>query len=342
MKVLIAFGAKVNVLNRANLTPLDHVQGPQRFYYHTEDLKDFLVLTPEKRSFPLTAIPPPPNEECTESEGVDSPDDQAEVALSPTAFSPPTKRIRIQFEGVDSSTVQVQEAPPDVVPRGPASDTEQLQSLSPSVQQMHLSVPLQGKLRRQRSMSWSSLTVPPQAAEQPPPSTAQLETDGPVEVTVGSVHVDQATVEGIADTLKSAGGKRSKNLSRVDTMARVPRFKSFIDEKEPSSKGQWSSSTLPWYYSRLENTIEQRLANVSVPLMNTPDEAIALAVQMRELRMYQKAGSRILFLDGGGMRGLLQIEILSQVTMCVCVCVCVCVHVRDQEEGFAYIATMIT
>ena len=29
--------------------------------------------------------------------------------------------------------------------------------------------------------------------------------------------------------------------------------------------------------------------------------------------MYQKAGSRILVLDGGGMRGLVQLEILCQI-----------------------------
>lgn len=55
------------------------------------------------------------------------------------------------------------------------------------------------------------------------------------------------------------------------------------------------------------------------------DEAIAITMQQKELRKYKMTGgdvrscsfndsegSRILFLDGGGMRGLIQIEILQQ------------------------------
>ena len=55
------------------------------------------------------------------------------------------------------------------------------------------------------------------------------------------------------------------------------------------------------------------------------DEAIAISMQQKELRKYKKTGgdirsysfndnkgSRILFLDGGGIRGLIQIEILEQ------------------------------
>lgn len=55
------------------------------------------------------------------------------------------------------------------------------------------------------------------------------------------------------------------------------------------------------------------------------DEAIAITLQQKELRKYKTTGgdigqysfndnkgNRILFLDGGGMRGLIQIEILEQ------------------------------
>lgn len=55
------------------------------------------------------------------------------------------------------------------------------------------------------------------------------------------------------------------------------------------------------------------------------DEAIAITMQQKELLKYKKtesmrspysfnvtSGSRILFLDGGGIRGLIQIEILEQ------------------------------
>ena len=49
--------------------------------------------------------------------------------------------------------------------------------------------------------------------------------------------------------------------------------------------------------------------------MFSPDIAISLAVQLQEMSMFQKAGSRILCLDGGGIRGLIQLEILSQLEL---------------------------
>ena len=136
---------------------------------------------------------------------------------------------------------------------------------------------------------------------------------GPQRFYADSHLVKQTVVDGIVDTLKTAGANRSKDLPRKEIIACVPKFKRFLDERESNSTEKWSTCTLPLYCCRLDNTIKQRLANISVSLTNTPDEAMALAVQMRELRMYQKAGSRILFLDGGGIRGLLEVEILSQV-----------------------------
>lgn len=67
-----------------------------------------------------------------------------------------------------------------------------------------------------------------------------------------------------------------------------------------------------------------RFCSISGSYSASTDEAVALTLQQKELLKYKKTaqetssmfqvrnGSRILFLDGGGMRGLIQIEILRQ------------------------------
>ena len=73
----------------------------------------------------------------------------------------------------------------------------------------------------------------------------------------------------------------------------------------------------------LENHIHRRFEESSI----VPDEAYAMAVQQQEISRFRSAspegssqldfevegGSRILTLDGGGIRGLVQIEILSEI-----------------------------
>ena len=73
-------------------------------------------------------------------------------------------------------------------------------------------------------------------------------------------------------------------------------------------------------YEELEYNINQCLDSQS-SLCVSPDQAIALAMQQRELVQFRKTtkpgigfevngGSRLLFLDGGGIKGLVQLEVL--------------------------------
>ena len=73
----------------------------------------------------------------------------------------------------------------------------------------------------------------------------------------------------------------------------------------------WTTKIATLNY-QISSNIERTLLDISYPLSRNTDEAMAVGIQMKELKMLRDAGSRVLFLDGGGMRALIQIEILSQ------------------------------
>ena len=77
----------------------------------------------------------------------------------------------------------------------------------------------------------------------------------------------------------------------------------------------------------LEDYINMKMES-SMSLTGNPDEAIAIAMQQKEIAQYRKTqprrddsrvgvhvqgGNKVLFLDGGGVKGLVQIEILCQI-----------------------------
>ena len=75
-------------------------------------------------------------------------------------------------------------------------------------------------------------------------------------------------------------------------------------------------------YEELEYNINLRLTNQN-SLSPNPDEAIAVIFQQKEMMKYKgtmkggigfevNGGSRLLFLDGGGIKGLVQIEVMRQ------------------------------
>ena len=81
-----------------------------------------------------------------------------------------------------------------------------------------------------------------------------------------------------------------------------------------------SRQSMPRYIEKLVNSIKYCESEVSrvVDLTDldgtiNPSDAATLAQSMKKLKIYKQAGSRILCLDGGGMRGLIQTEILARI-----------------------------
>ncbi len=129
--------------------------------------------------------------------------------------------------------------------------------------------------------------------------------------------------------LDECGAVFGRNL--IDSHTRNVRLDSFMEmtlrdeEKEEesshskakiaSAEDRWCKKLSKMHYE-LDTHVASLLKDVSSSLVSEKEEldkAASLGLQMREIRLLQMAGSRILFLDGGGMRGLLEIEMLSQI-----------------------------
>lgn len=121
--------------------------------------------------------------------------------------------------------------------------------------------------------------------------------------------------------LESAGAVRG-SVSHLTTLPSVQRFSQVLvpafnpysseDVNDPKIQQEiiaWQRQ-LTQRYSELHQSIHQRTSN---KIQFSADEAMSLALQLREMQQFQKAGSRILCLDGGGIRGLVQLEILGEI-----------------------------
>lgn len=122
------------------------------------------------------------------------------------------------------------------------------------------------------------------------------------------------------ELLKSIGGLSNEFATRTS-----PNVQPF--PQVPSSSPSLTvhrkcySEVLDWeaqitsHYSDLERNIRGRLQNTTKAgreAVLSVDTAVSLAAQLQEMMLFQKAGSRVLCLDGGGIKGLIQLEILSQ------------------------------
>ena len=134
------------------------------------------------------------------------------------------------------------------------------------------------------------------------------------------------------------GAKSSVQLIKPRTFSvKVPRMHSVAENLRRPLKGErlCANDKLAEFinrrgvkklYKELEMNVNRRLS-LSTSL-GSAEDAYALVLQQRELALYNKTlrktnvpntgfaiegGSRMLFLDGGGIKGLVQLEILMQI-----------------------------
>lgn len=119
--------------------------------------------------------------------------------------------------------------------------------------------------------------------------------------------------------LKSIGALSNEFATRtppsVQPFPQVPSSSpALVHRKNYAEVLDWEAQ-LTSHYSDLERNIRSKLQNTTragrEAVLST-DTAISLAAQLQEMMLFQKAGSRVLCLDGGGIKGLIQLEILSQ------------------------------
>lgn len=130
----------------------------------------------------------------------------------------------------------------------------------------------------------------------------------------------RATREEVVEVLRTSGGVREELVDRVARVPSVPPFPRVPSGGTPSDAKQraqvlhWESQ-LTTQYSNLHRNIYERFRNTSQAgesKIFLTEEAVPIVMQLNEMEKFRRAGSRVLCLDGGGIRGLIQLEVLSQ------------------------------
>ena len=117
--------------------------------------------------------------------------------------------------------------------------------------------------------------------------------------------IDVEKYSKIAGALESVGALPAKlvNVSSPHTKRAKNGVKGSLEEELTASCQ---------HYKRMEESTTQKLQDKSYH--PTPEQALELVTQQqKEVDLRRRFGSRILCLDGGGVRGLVQIEILRQI-----------------------------
>ena len=116
--------------------------------------------------------------------------------------------------------------------------------------------------------------------------------------------------------LKSVGGRRASKLKEDRAMieSRIAELESTfpafrMENAELYNKG----ASIRALYKRLEEKMKEEMDQLHS--LGNIDEMVANSMQQKEVSRYKKTGSRILCLDGGGLRGLIEIDLLHQLEM---------------------------
>ena len=138
---------------------------------------------------------------------------------------------------------------------------------------------------------------------QEPPDTTMIDLLKSVGATIGSPNSRED------DLLSSliAGGKKSAAVNDATQDSEQAAASSLMDTQTDHSRKDYCKS-----YTLLDSRISERLKDLShTP---TPEEALELVKDMRHReQLRRKYGSRILCLDGGGIRGLITLCILQEI-----------------------------
>ena len=150
----------------------------------------------------------------------------------------------------------------------------------------------------------------------------------------GSTALDLAeerrnSIPGISELLTQLGAKTSSQLykQRQSNSIVVPLLHSYAENMKPPSNSEVDACSAKMkLYFELEEEVKRRIS-LSASYEEPSDDSYALMVQQRYLHKFRenlpessvvglyggvKGGSRVLSLDGGGIRGLVQLEILMQ------------------------------